>query len=408
MKLGDKSSTAEWLASRALLRTAEVSEFRATRRLPPDFPDRVLARSEAAVPLASDRNIEFQHVLDVARFDAPEPPRLTWDGQIPREFAFDRISGYPVVVHRVQNGRMFVGYARSTLIIDEHCYFEGISSPASNWITPAFAAAPTDLSLSGTVAVLFADGASLYSHWMFDLLPKIEVLRRAGWSDRDIDHYVVNTTNGGFSAETLSRLGIAPDKVVHASGCVVSGDMLLVPSRVRRRFRTPDWAREFVASLFLPRDQGDSRSRTGERIYISRAAARRRRILNEAEVRLLLDNRGFRTIFAENMKIAELAPIVRRSALIVAPHGAGITNVAFGPPGIRVLELFGAHIAVEGWLMTAAVGGRHYLLAGGNGSGERAYEEAERNSVARMARNEADFFVDTNELSRAIDLMESA
>jgi capsular polysaccharide biosynthesis protein len=358
--------------------------------------------------VASASNVQVKHVLDVARFEAPKPPRLAWDGPLPREFAFDHLSGYPVAVHRVQDGKMFVGHARSTLMLDEQRYFEGVSSAASNWIAPAFAAAAADLPLKGTVAVLFADGASLYGHWMFDLLPKIDVLRRAGWADRDIDHYAVNATNANFSTESLSRLGIASKKVVQVSGCVVSGNILLVPSRVRRRFRAPDWAREFVVSLFLPRDEGDSRAGTRERIYISRANARRRRILNEAEVGSLLDSRGFRTVFAEQMKIAELAPLVRRAALVVAPHGAGITNVAFARSGIGVLELFGAHIAVEGWLMTAAVGGRHHLLAGRNGSGERSYEEAERNSAARLARNEADYLVDTNELSHAIDVMESA
>ncbi|HEX3431054.1 MAG TPA: glycosyltransferase family 61 protein [Rhizomicrobium sp.] len=398
---------AEWLRSSKLLTDNEASEFKIKRRFPPDFADRVFARFEAAVPVDSTHKVSSQRVIEVDSFEPPEPPILTYPGTLPTEFELQRISGYPIALYHVQEGKIFVGYRQSTLMLDEQHYYHDVSSPASKWIAPALARAPVDFSLKGTVAVMFAGGASLFSHWMFDLLPKFYVLSRAGLTPRDIDYYVVNSTNARFCWESLSRLGIPRQKIIQGSGCLISGDRLVVPSAVRHRWRTPDWAREFVLATFLPDRLSDALPSVGDRIYVSRAGARRRRITNEQEVRALLESRCFHTVFPETMQVAEFAQVVRRSAHIVAPHGAGITNVVFARSGVRVLEMFGAHIVAEGWLMTAAVGGRHYLLAGRDTSDGFPFLAVERDQIARHLRNEADYAVNLDDLSNALDIMDA-
>lgn len=402
----NRFAAVEWLFGEGLLSREEVSTFKSVRALPLDFEARVLARSQGAVPVDAAEDVKSSRAISVKAFKAPAPPTLMYEGAMPREFMLNRVAEYSVMLHEVQNGKMFLGYGRSTLILDEHRYLRDASSNASNWIAPALAHAPADLALNGTVAVLFADGASVFGHWMFDLLPKIEVLRQAGWADGDIDHYVVNSTRGEFVSESLSRLGIAKEKVVFGSGNLITGDQLLVSSRVRRGFCTPDWVREFIASMFLPDDGLRPAVNQQRKIYISRANARRRRVLNEEEICDFLESRGFRRVFAEHTSISEFAQLVYSSGTIVAPHGAGITNVAFAAPNVRVLELFGAHIVAEGWLMTKCVGGHHYLLAGRDHSGRLAYEQADRDLGSRNERNEADYFVDVGELGRALELME--
>ena len=54
---------------------------------------------------------------------------------------------------------------------------------------------------------------------------------------------------------------------------------------------------------------------------------------------------------------------------IVAPHGAGLTNVTFSPPGVRVLELFPSTYVHRGlWAICQALGADYrYLVADGRG-----------------------------------------
>ncbi len=57
--------------------------------------------------------------------------------------------------------------------------------------------------------------------------------------------------------------------------------------------------------------------------------------------------------------------IFSAAELIVAPHGAGLTNVTISPPGVRVLEMFPSSYVHRGlWAICHAIGGHYrYLVA---------------------------------------------
>jgi capsular polysaccharide biosynthesis protein len=83
-----------------------------------------------------------------------------------------------------------------------------------------------------------------------------------------------------------------------------------------------------------PGEQAD-----GERIYISRQSATKRRIVNEDEVTLTLRKFGFQTIFAEGLSFEQQVRTFSRARYIVSNHGAGLTNMLFMREGGSVLEL---------------------------------------------------------------------
>src|SRR5205823_4872222 len=144
-----------------------------------------------------------------------------------------------------------------------------------------------------------------------------------------------------------------------------------------------------------PRDRADDVGHD-KRVYISRANARRRRVTNDEEIRDILVSRNFNIVLAEKFGVSQFAAIVQHAEMVVAPHGAGVTNVVFARPGIRVLELFGAHIAIEGWLMTNAVKGQHFLLAGMDNAGRYPWEPGAYQDFSLAERNAADYFIDAD------------
>ncbi|WMS42217.1 glycosyltransferase family 61 protein [Acuticoccus sp. MNP-M23] len=78
----------------------------------------------------------------------------------------------------------------------------------------------------------------------------------------------------------------------------------------------------------------------GRRIYMSRFATERRRLLNERALADRLAARGF-----EILEMSALAPeaqlaAVREAECIVAPHGAALASVVAATPGTKVVELF--------------------------------------------------------------------
>ncbi len=77
----------------------------------------------------------------------------------------------------------------------------------------------------------------------------------------------------------------------------------------------------------------------GDKIYISREKQVLRFVENEAEVVALLEKFGFKKIIAEDFSYDEQLTIFSKAKFLVAPHGAGITNVLFMKKGGAILEM---------------------------------------------------------------------
>jgi capsular polysaccharide biosynthesis protein len=76
------------------------------------------------------------------------------------------------------------------------------------------------------------------------------------------------------------------------------------------------------------------------RLFISRRHARTRTVANEEELLPILDRHGFTPISTENLSLPDQIRLFRSAEAVIAPHGAGLTNLIYSPPGTSVLELF--------------------------------------------------------------------
>jgi capsular polysaccharide biosynthesis protein len=75
------------------------------------------------------------------------------------------------------------------------------------------------------------------------------------------------------------------------------------------------------------------------RIYVERGRGARRPLRNEQDLVAALTCMGFVVIRPENMSVADQVRLFRGAEVIVAPHGAALTNLGFCRPGTRVVEL---------------------------------------------------------------------
>jgi capsular polysaccharide biosynthesis protein len=96
---------------------------------------------------------------------------------------------------------------------------------------------------------------------------------------------------------------------------------------------------QLLRDLFLDDSQPRSVTPT-KRIYLTRAEANYRRVLNEPEVVEWLQKAGFLSVTLSELSVREQAALLSEAAVVVAPHGAGLTNLVFCQPGTKVLEIF--------------------------------------------------------------------
>jgi capsular polysaccharide biosynthesis protein len=80
-------------------------------------------------------------------------------------------------------------------------------------------------------------------------------------------------------------------------------------------------------------------SEFGDKIYISRENQVLRFVENEQEVVKLLEKYGFKKIIMEKISYEQQIAICAKARYLIAPHGAGITNIFFMPENSSLLEM---------------------------------------------------------------------
>jgi capsular polysaccharide biosynthesis protein len=100
------------------------------------------------------------------------------------------------------------------------------------------------------------------------------------------------------------------------------------------------------------------------RLYISRAKAKTRRVLNEQELLPLLERYGFEVVLAEELTYQQQVQLFYEAEVVVAPHGAGLTNLLFSEQ-CQVLEFHPANlIKTHYFLLCKALGFRYSTVVG--------------------------------------------
>lgn len=255
---------------------------------------------------------------------------------------------------RAAQGEPYVAKFENVLLETHHCsvfkagnvYWREISG--RNIANQAYVAAttpdlgfvaarlpPPSRTIDDPVILLGTDGAYNYSHWLARNLPKLSLID--GDAALKSLPILINEDFCAYQEEYLELLGVTPDRLVHLpTRTVVLCRELQVPTILHghpRMRRGIDWMRDRVSHLLVPT------AAATDRLYISRKDAPQRVLLNEDEVEAALTKLGFRIVMLTGMAVRDQIALFSRARCIVGPHGAGLTNVMFAPPGATVVEI---------------------------------------------------------------------
>jgi len=262
------------------------------------------------------------------------------------------------------NGRAWADVINTAAITSDNKLVLDVSMGSPELIVTSDKLPPVE-HIDGSVAFLSARwGGGGYFHWMFDVITRFELIQRSGLIDT-VDKFVVNAGDYTYQKETLNTLGIPQDKILE-SGCSfhITADYLIVPSISEDGSGTSKWKCEYLKQSFL-NQKIPLKTDYSERIYISRQQASYRRIVNEEAVVNYLQKFGFRSVKLETMSVAEQAACLAAAKVVVAPHGAGLTNLVFCTPGTKVIEIFSPiYVPSCYWTISNLCGLEHYYLIG--------------------------------------------
>jgi capsular polysaccharide biosynthesis protein len=196
--------------------------------------------------------------------------------------------------------------------------------------------------IPGRVAVLASPGAQCYYHWLFQILPRLELLEKSSIS---YDSIYLMPMNEPFQLETLLLIGLHNKKVIFGKlDEQIVADTLIVPAIPTRGDTFSPWVCNFIRGKML---RIASPIENNYNIYISRKNAQSRRIINEEEIIELLQAFNFKTVFLEDLSIQEQITIMSSAKTIITPHGSALANVVFCNPETHVIEIFNEHCLTE-------------------------------------------------------------
>jgi capsular polysaccharide biosynthesis protein len=185
-------------------------------------------------------------------------------------------------------------------------------------------------------------------------LPRLELLRQAEVDLSTVDYFLVDSDRP-FQKQTLEHLGIPLEKTLAPAAVPhLEARSLLLPSFPASISWMPEWSLDFLRRTFLPLDLQDNAAAPHRRLYITRANAGVRRLINEAYLIAALEPWGFEVVNLEQFSVVEQAQLFTEAAIILTVHGSGLTNLVFCQPGTTVIELFAPYYVYPCYWLVAS------------------------------------------------------
>jgi capsular polysaccharide biosynthesis protein len=208
--------------------------------------------------------------------------------------------------------------------------------------------------LKGTVLSLLTGGGgnSNYWHWLFDVLPRLEILRQAGKSLEDVDYFLFPSFDQKFQSESLDKLNIPQGKRLSSKNYRhVKADQIITTSHpyiflndpFKDSLNIPLWIFDFLRNKFLKKIDQDNLEQKSfpSKIFINRKDGKTKKwrfIINELEVENFLKSSGFKSVTLSDYSLLDQVKLFYNAKTIVGLHGAGFANIIYSKPGTKVLE----------------------------------------------------------------------
>jgi capsular polysaccharide biosynthesis protein len=228
-------------------------------------------------------------------------------------------------------------------------------------------------------AILSCQRSSNYFHWWIDVLPRCWAIRNSPYRGCTL---MTPQLSEDFQGESLRLLGQSTlplsrplqrfRRLVFVRGLTYGSSQSPLPQLAE----FAQWCRGTL-ELSPPRE--------GRKLFVSRRTADSRRLVNEDEVLAALGG-DFERVDGESLSMEEKISLFSAADVIVAPHGAGLTNLLFCCRPAIVIELIAEDSPPLVFRRVAGLLGHRYLAVGCEPAGETPRKQSRRDMRVSPAR----------------------
>jgi hypothetical protein len=176
-----------------------------------------------------------------------------------------------------------------------------------------------------------------YFFWITDSIPKLIKTKQHHSNITLI--YPDGWNNISYVKETLFLFPDLKFRVIEKGVHIQVKKLVLPETRQWSNAIDPEEIETTREFLFSKVEENNIQLSYGDKIYISRKKALRRKPVNENEVELIMIDSGFKPVCMEDYSLLEQVSIIKNAKYLVGLHGAGLVNAVFMKSGGAVLEL---------------------------------------------------------------------
>jgi|GEM_PF-2800029 len=176
-------------------------------------------------------------------------------------------------------------------------------------------------------------------HLLFDKLPRIFELQK--YFDK-IDEYILLSTNA-YTDDLANMLNVVFSNIRSVNGVRVTiklSELLLTSSSSYSVMHPAQLGYEFLPLLAATLKKSIKKERIVKKnIFISRERAETRRILNNVEFMVVIEEFNFEIINLEDFTLVDKISIFQNANVVLGIYGAGLTHLMFCEKGTKIIEI---------------------------------------------------------------------
>ena len=267
-----------------------------------------------------------------------------------------KIDSKKYYVAKVKNGRIYTDYLENVSVIDNknvlvnnvsYQQIDGAMFPAKSNSALVKGTPRLKKKIKGSVLCM-VQGISAeinYFHWMFDILPRIKLIKKI-INLKNIDYFYFPELKK-WQKDTLSIFKIPKNKFINSKKYRhIEADLIFATSHpwytkghmVSESKNLPTWDINWVTSTFL---RYKKKTLCNKKIFIDRSESvfKHCQIINNDEVKKNLIKMGFSIHETGKMSFFEQIYLFNNAKVIVGAHGAAFTNLVFCKPKTKIIEI---------------------------------------------------------------------
>tara|TARA_Y100001935_G_scaffold18170_1_gene13337 strand:+ start:929 stop:2026 length:1098 start_codon:yes stop_codon:yes gene_type:complete len=259
------------------------------------------------------------------------------------------------LIYRIKNGRIFNDFVENVAIISGNKIVNKVSYQQvngelkdANHNSVLYKGTPyLKKKINGNVLTLTqgASGHKNYFHWLYDILPKINICFK-NYNSKEIDYFYISKLEK-YQKSTLQILGYDNFKIIDSNkNRHIQANEVICSEHpwykkgfiLKEAKKLPAWIVKWINDSFINHGK---QFNCNEKIFIDRSesAFSHCQFVNNKEIINFLENEGFTSYKVGQLSFQEQVYLFSNAKMIIGAQGAAFANLAFCKKNTKILEI---------------------------------------------------------------------